>query len=92
MIAPSQFLLSLFTMVVALASFFWAYETTIVTVLRHKSDRRASFRPQTRDRRNQAASVTQSNVEYWLHRIAWLLVAVMICVDFAVTLGSGIGF
>ena len=78
-------------MVLTVGSFFWAYKVTSSSVFqRQGGDRRASVRFKGCDRRYQVESDIWSSVEYWVHRTAWLLVAITSLIIFAVTFGSGI--
>jgi hypothetical protein len=79
-------------MAVALGSFFWIYEVTSDSLFRpRKRDRRAGIRPQTYDRRNPSENAMWCTAKYWVHRIMWLFVMVMMLIDFVVTFGPRVG-
>jgi hypothetical protein len=56
-----------------------------------KRDRRRDVRQQTHDRRDQA-NLQWGEIALWIHEIMWILVAVMLVLDFAITFGPAMGW
>jgi len=70
---------------------FMGYIASPVAAFRlRRRDRRKGTRSQAEERRDQT-NLEWGEVAYWIHKTMWLIVAIILLADFALTFGPAIG-